>query len=100
MILNLLSLSVDELIYPGHHLVAYSIAWIIAILCCYPETQKKLQTEIDEFITVHKRIPTFDDRECLPYLASVQKECLRYRPVSSMGIAHGISEDGMCSSMI
>lgn len=78
----------------GSDTVAISTSWTYAILCQYPEVQKKLADEVDAFINKHKRIPTFEDRLELPYYISVQKECLRYRPPAYFGVPRKASEDG------
>lgn len=70
-----------------------SLSWGFAILCHYPDVQKKLRDEVDAFIAVHKRLPTFAEREQLPYLISVQKECMRYRPTTPFGVLHENTED-------
>lgn len=43
----------------------------------YPEAQKKAQEELDAVLT-DMRLPTFEDRECTPYLSAILKETLRY----------------------
>lgn len=50
----------------------------------FPEVQKKAQAEIDAVVG-SGRLPTIADRDSLPYVCSVQKEVLRWRPVVPMG---------------
>ena len=42
----------------------------------HPEVLKKAQAEIDSAVG-SARLPTFSDRENLPYVDAVVKECLR-----------------------
>ena len=65
----------------------------MAILCHYPEVQKVMSEELDQFIREHSRLPTFDERDEIPYSISVQKECMRYRPTTFFGLPHEASQD-------
>ncbi|KAJ7286148.1 cytochrome P450 [Mycena rebaudengoi] len=60
----------------------------------YPEVQAKAQAEIDAVIGTH-RLPTFEDREKLPYVEALFKEVLRYHPIGPMGLPHRVMEDDM-----
>lgn len=42
----------------------------------WPDKQKKAQEEIERVVG-KDRLPTFDDRENLPYTEAVMKECMR-----------------------
>ena len=50
----------------------------------YPEILKKAQDEIDRVIGPDT-LPTFNDRERLPYVDAIVKETLRYNTVVPMG---------------
>lgn len=80
--------------YKGTETTANTVRWAMGILTHYPEVQEKLRNEIDNFIKKNNRLPDFDDRKDLPYLIAVQKECLRFKPVSSMGVPHVANDDG------
>ena len=82
-----------DLIAAGTDATGVTLAWSIVILCCYPEVQKKMRDEVDDFIRVHNRLPTFIERESFPFLISVQKECMRFRPTTSFGVPHKSTED-------
>ena len=43
----------------------------------YPEAQRRAQEEIDRVVGPD-RLPDFKDREYLPYIDAIFKECLRY----------------------
>ena len=57
---------------------------IIAALLTHPECQKKAQEEIDHIVG-HDRLPTFEDRENLPYVQCLIYECQRWQPVAPLG---------------
>jgi cytochrome P450 len=65
-------------------------------MCHYPEVQRKVSAEIDEFIERNGRIPHFKEREQLPYCISVMKESMRYKPTTTFGVLHTAHED--CNS--
>lgn len=63
-------------------------------MVCYPEVQEKARKELDAVMGSESgRMPTFEDRDKLPYIAAIAKECLRWLPVGPMGFAHVTLED-------
>lgn len=50
----------------------------------YPEVQKKAQEEIDRVVGP-SRLPTYSDRENLPFIDATLKEVLRWHVVAPMG---------------
>ena len=50
----------------------------------HPDIQSKAQDEIDRIIG-HDRLPTFEDREKLPYINALVKETLRWRTTVPLG---------------
>ncbi|KAF7322626.1 Cytochrome p450 [Mycena chlorophos] len=57
-----------------------------------PEIQARAQKEIDG-VTGGHRLPTYGDREDLPYLNALCKELFRFHPVGPMGLPHRAMED-------
>ncbi|KAI8982787.1 CyP450 monooxygenase [Trametes punicea] len=53
----------------------------------YPDVQRKAQAELDAVVGPH-RLPNFDDRDSLPYINAMVKECLRWHVVVPLGIPH------------
>ncbi|CAE6339186.1 unnamed protein product [Rhizoctonia solani] len=51
----------------------------------HPEIQKTAQDEIDRVIG-SSRLPTFTDRDSLPYVEAIYKEVLRWQPIAPIGI--------------
>ena len=59
----------------------------------YPEVQKRAQAELDTIVGTG-RLPTLDDEKSLPYISALIKECLRWKSVTPLGVAHlSIEED-------
>ncbi|KAI0768267.1 CyP450 monooxygenase [Trametes elegans] len=56
-------------------------------MACFPEVQAKAREELDAVVGPN-RLPTLDDRDALPYMNAVAKECLRWQSVVPLGIPH------------
>ncbi|KAH8104354.1 cytochrome P450 [Phellopilus nigrolimitatus] len=67
----------------------------ILAMVLHPHVAKKAQEEIDRVIG-SDRLPSFEDRDkdALPYIDCILKECLRWRPPFPLGIAHRAMKDG------
>lgn len=53
-------------------------------MTCYPEVQRKAQLELDS-VTGSDRLPTYADRENLPYINAICMEIFRWNPVAPFG---------------
>ncbi|CEP19492.1 hypothetical protein [Parasitella parasitica] len=82
-----------ELVAAGTDTFTTTGTWMFAILCHYPQAQKKAQDEIDAFISNHGRIPDFNERSEVPYILAVIRECMRFRPTTFFGLSHSVVED-------
>ena len=60
------------------------MTWFMLAMIAYPEVQKKCQEELDRVIG-RSRMPTFRDRESLPYLRATLRELLRWRTPAPVG---------------
>ncbi|KAG2033225.1 cytochrome P450 [Suillus americanus] len=58
----------------------------------FPDVQKKAQAEIDAVVGP-ARLPTFADRDSLPYTEALVKEVLRWNAVVPTGFPHRVNED-------
>lgn len=65
-------------------------SWLQAMVL-YPEVQKKAQAEIDDIVG-EKRLPTWSDYASMPYVATLVKEAMRWRPPAPLGFPHALSE--------
>ena len=54
----------------------------------HPEFVKKAQEELDRVVG-RERLPDFSDMPCLPYIAALVKESLRWNPVAPFGMCMG-----------
>ncbi len=61
-------------------------------MAMYPDVQKRAQEEIDRVVGTG-RMPTFEDREQLPYVDAILKEALRWQPPVPLGVPHRVIED-------
>ncbi|KAI0643944.1 CyP450 monooxygenase [Trametes meyenii] len=61
-------------------------------MACYPEVQLKARAELDAVVGP-SRLPSFADRDSLPYITAVAKECLRWQSVVPLGIPHRSLDD-------
>ncbi|KAG1872931.1 cytochrome P450 [Suillus subalutaceus] len=58
----------------------------------FPDAQKKAQAEIDAVVGPD-RLPSFADRDSLPYTEALVKEVLRWNVVGPTAIPHRVTED-------
>ncbi|KAH7916689.1 cytochrome P450 [Hygrophoropsis aurantiaca] len=61
-------------------------------LTLFPEIQKKAQAEIDAVVG-SDRLPTFADRDSMPYVDALAKEVLRWNVVVPLAVPHRVTED-------
>lgn len=61
-------------------------------MATFPEFQKKAQAEIYSVIGP-ERLPEYNDRESLPYIESLYREVLRWRPPGPLGVPHFTASD-------
>jgi len=73
---------VDTFMFEGHDTTAMALSWTLFLLGHNREAQRRLQAEVDEFYTIHKRESDLelDHLKGLKYLDCVIKESLRLCP--------------------
>ncbi|KAJ7600300.1 cytochrome P450 [Mycena floridula] len=76
----------------GVETTAVSFHAFYLTMCQYPEMQKKAQAEIDSVVG-RDRLPTFRDRESLPYVEALCLEVSRYHAPVPNGFPHCSSQD-------
>lgn len=83
----------------GADTTAVAIMVVVMASACFPKAQAKVQEELDTVIG-RDRAPTFDDDGSLPQIEAFMLECLRWRPVTTLGFAHRALTDivykGIC----
>jgi len=75
-----------------------SLSMFFLAMVLYPECQVRAQKEIEAVIGT-ERLPTFDDRNSLPYVEGVLQETLRWNHAVPMGIPHRSMEDDIYRGM-
>ncbi|KAF8143310.1 cytochrome P450 [Mycena galopus ATCC 62051] len=63
----------------------------------YPEVQSRAQAEIDAVVG-QNRLPTFEDRDSLPYIEAICKELYRWMPIVPLSITHRAMADDVYES--
>ena len=84
-----------EMIEGGADTTTAQLRTFILAMATHSRTQEKAQALIDEKIG-SDRSPTWKDFDDLPYINTIVKEGLRWRPVTSVGFAHK-NRDGKSS---
>ncbi|KAF4597797.1 hypothetical protein EYR40_008264 [Pleurotus pulmonarius] len=75
-----------------------AISTFLLAMVLYPECQKIGQEEVDRVVG-RDRLPTFEDRDSLPYIDCVIQEVLRWHPVTPLGIPHRSTHDDIYRGM-
>ncbi|KAG2220767.1 hypothetical protein INT45_012260 [Circinella minor] len=88
-----LYITMVDLLIAGSDTSAVTLDWSFLILSTKPDVQKKIQQEIDAFVEKNGRLPEMWERDSVPYLTAVQKECMRIRPTTPFGVPHESNED-------
>ncbi|KAJ7098285.1 cytochrome P450 [Mycena epipterygia] len=73
----------------------------ILAMALNPEVQERAQSEIDALLTpsdydqssIPTRLPTFEDRDKLPYISAIVKEVWRWNPSVPLGLPHVVTQD-------
>lgn len=76
----------------GIDTTATTLEWLLYIMCVYPDTQRKIQEELEREIGPD-RLPHYDDREKLPYLQAVILELMRFKHFAPFGLPHQTLEN-------
>ncbi|KAK1216462.1 hypothetical protein PQX77_020931 [Marasmius sp. AFHP31] len=71
-----------------------SIHSFFKAMALFPEVQARARAELDAVVGT-ERLPTFEDREKLPYLNAVALEALRWHTVTPTAVPHRASEDSV-----
>ncbi|KAG9103974.1 hypothetical protein FRC06_006413 [Ceratobasidium sp. 370] len=67
-----------------------AISSFFAAMVHYPSIQRTAQDEIQRVVGTD-RLPTYSDRDSLPYIEALYKEVLRWHPVTPLGLPHTLS---------
>lgn len=75
----------------GDTTVSVVTCFILAMIR-YPGVQRKAQKEIESLLGSSK-LPSFEDRDSLPYVNALVQELYRWSPTAPLGFPHSMSED-------
>ena len=81
----------------GTETTATTLTVFMLAMTLYPEVMVKAQAQID-YVVGRDRVPTFADKQRLPYIEAMVKELLRWRPVDPMGVPRRTSQ--VCFSFL
>ncbi|KAI1360360.1 cytochrome protein [Xylaria arbuscula] len=76
----------------GADTTANTVSSVFLAMILFPDVQRKAQEEIDRVVGSN-RLPTFDDRENLPYIEALLTEAWRWHTVGPLGVPHTASVD-------
>lgn len=65
----------------------------------FPEVQHKAQEELDRVVGT-SRLPTYEDRQNLPYIDALMKEVLRWHPIVPMGLPHKTDQEDVINGYL
>ncbi|KAI0086253.1 cytochrome P450 [Irpex rosettiformis] len=77
----------------GDSTVSAMHSFVLA-MTLYPDVQKRAQAEIDTVIG-DERLPSFKDREHLPFIEAIVKEILRWRCPGPLNLPHRAAKDAI-----
>lgn len=91
--------AVAAMYFAGADTTVSSLMTFFLEMVRHPEIQRKAQFELERVVGTD-RLPTFADRESLPYIEAVIREVYRMYPVAPLGIAHAAREDDIYDNML
>jgi cytochrome P450 len=68
------------------------MAWFILAMVHNPAVQQRAQEELDRVVG-RDRMPTFADRDQLPFIVATVRETLRWKSVTPLGVPHQSTQD-------
>ncbi|KAJ7061169.1 cytochrome P450 monooxygenase [Mycena amicta] len=75
-----------------------TLSTFILIMLLHPECQQRAHEELDRVVGKGV-LPTFHDRESLPYLQCIYQEVFRWSPSTPLGVPHRLSEEDVYRGM-
>ncbi|KDQ13185.1 hypothetical protein BOTBODRAFT_175790 [Botryobasidium botryosum FD-172 SS1] len=69
-----------------------TLAIFFLAMVLHPEVLERAHAEIDSVVGT-QRLPTFQDRDSLPYVDCILKEVLRWIPVVPLSVPHRLAQD-------
>lgn len=91
--------AINNLLIAGSDTTAATNASFVLAMTMHPEIQKKAQEELDRIIGPD-RLPTWEDRDQLPYIDAILKETLRWNTATPLGVPHAVIQDDVYEGML
>ncbi|KAK7443505.1 hypothetical protein VKT23_015677 [Stygiomarasmius scandens] len=76
----------------GVETTSAALSGFIMAMVLYPGVLRKAQEEVDRVVG-RNRLPSFEDRERMPYLRAMVREVLRWWPPGPVGVPHRLMQD-------
>jgi hypothetical protein len=76
----------------GSDTTTMALETFVMAMILHPTVLKKGQEELD-IVVGSDRLPSFEDKESLPYVSAIVNEVLRWRPVTAGGMPHAVIQD-------
>ncbi|KAG2068179.1 cytochrome P450 [Suillus decipiens] len=89
---NALKKAATTAIVASYETTSATLMVFVLAMVLYPDVQKRAQAEIDAVVG-RDRLPTFEDRESLPYINAIVRETFRWEPVVPLGVPHATMSD-------
>ncbi|KAA1473739.1 cytochrome P450 [Dentipellis sp. KUC8613] len=81
----------DDIVEAAKDTVSAMLSSILGLLL-HPHVQERAHKEIDSVIG-RDRLPTYQDRDSLPYVEAIYREVLRWHPVLPLSVTRAVFED-------
>ncbi|KZO93062.1 cytochrome P450 [Calocera viscosa TUFC12733] len=75
----------------GQDTTATTLRFFVLAMLLHPEVMRQAQAELDA--VVGDRMPTFEDKDRLPYISAIVKEVARWHPAVPAGLPHAAADD-------
>ncbi|KAJ7071651.1 cytochrome P450 [Mycena amicta] len=75
-----------------------TLSTFVLTMLLHPECQQRAHEELDRVVGKGV-LPTFHDRETLPYLQCIYQEVFRWSPSTPLGVPHRLSEEDVYRGM-
>ncbi|KAF9488031.1 cytochrome P450 [Pleurotus eryngii] len=82
----------------GSDTTSFTLQKFFLAMLLYPEVQKKGQDEVDQVVGAD-RLPSFEDRDSLPFVYCIIQELLRWHPVAPLAVPHCSTEECVYKGM-
>ena len=79
--------TIEDMFAAGYETTSTTLRWAIAFLTNFPETQTKIQQELDNVVG-HDRLPSLDDRPNMPLLLASIMEVQRLGNIADQALPH------------